>query len=295
LFLPFDRIDVGTSTIEGTGLGLTLSRDLMTAMGGTLHATSREGIGSTFTASIPLAPTNVDHQQPIPAVNTRTRFGASKTVLYIEDNPTNVGLLEQILAYRPHVTLRVAMLGRVGLEMALTDPPDLILLDLHLPDISGQEVLQRLRADPRTATTPVVILSADATPDRPQRLIALGATSYQTKPVKVPRILDLIDRLEESGAQPSAATIQPEINPISGSDPATVVAADPFINDFATTLSTFRHEMINLLGVVLTYSDLVASDETEPSKIAWLEKQGTVTEQAIELTQELRVPARGLD
>jgi len=114
LFLPFDRIDADVNHIQGIGLGLTLSRDLMTAMGGTLAATSQEGIGSIFTASLPLTPTDGDHERPKQAVDTRPILGTPTTVLYIEDNSTNVGLLEQILAYRPNVTLRVALLGRVG-------------------------------------------------------------------------------------------------------------------------------------------------------------------------------------
>ena len=262
----------------------------MTTMGGTLHATSQEGIGSIFTASIPLATTDSDHRAVDTRCHARPMFDVPRTVLYIEDNSINVGLLEQILAYRPNVTLRVAMLGRVGLEMALNDPPNLVLLDLHLPDISGQEVLRRLRANPRTATTPIVILSADATPDQPQRLIALGATSYQTKPVKVPRILDLIDRLEETRNAAIRRDNSSQINPITGPHLTAVVADRPINNDVATMMSTFRHEMVNLLGVVLTYCDLLAGDETKPSKMTWLEKQSTATEHAIELTQELRVP-----
>lgn len=289
LFLPFDRIGTQTNHAKGTGLGLTLSRDLMTAMGGTLQVTSQEGVGSIFTASIPLASADGDQEPSTPAATTTSTSGAPKTVLYIEDNPTNVGLLEQIVAYRPHITLKVAMLGRHGLEMALDDPPDLILLDLHLPDISGQQVLQRLRADPRTATTPIVILSADATRDQPQRLIAMGATSYQTKPVKVPRILDLFDGLDNPLPQP--ATIPSQSKPINGPHSLVVVDDQQSNRDgVAATLSTFRHDMVNLLGVILTYCDLLTGDETKPAKITWLEKQGTATEQAIELTQQLQIP-----
>ncbi len=150
-------------------------------------------------------------------------------------------------------------------------------------------MVQRLRADPRTAGTPIVILSADATPDQPHRLIALGATSYETKPVNVSRLLDLIDRLGEPAAQLSTATIPSRFNPGTGSQSS---AVSEHTNDgVATMLSTFRHEMVNLLGVVLNYCDLLAGDETKPSKLTWIEKQGTATERDIELTEELRVPA----
>jgi len=101
----------------------------------------------------------------------------------------------------------------------------------------------------------------------------------------------LIDRLQAPGMQPSAATSSSQVKPITGPPPSAVVDAARPINDGVdTAMSTFRHEMVNLLGVVLTYCDLLASDETKPARMTWLDKQGTATKQAIDLTQELRVP-----
>jgi CheY-like chemotaxis protein len=121
-----------------------------------------------------------------------TLAGGPFAVLYVEDNPSNVKLVEQILHRQPAVRLTVAMRGREGLELARQDPPDLVLLDLHLPDLSGEEVLRELRADPRTAEVPVVVVSADATTGQADRLRGQGAREYLTKPLDVPRLLDVI-------------------------------------------------------------------------------------------------------
>ena len=122
-------------------------------------------------------------------------FGRCKTVLYVEDNPSNVRLLERLVATVPGVDLIVAGKGLDALEIAFERSPDLVLLDLRLPDISGEQVLRVLRADPRSRTTPVVMLSADASPRVTERLIEAGATEFITKPFDVQRLLALIDRL----------------------------------------------------------------------------------------------------
>jgi CheY-like chemotaxis protein len=115
------------------------------------------------------------------------------TVLYIEDNLANLRLLERILSLRPGVTLMSALQGRRGLELARVHQPDLIILDLHLPDVSGAEVLRQLREEPRTREVPVMILSADATPGQIKRLLDQGASAYLTKPLDVKHILVLLD------------------------------------------------------------------------------------------------------
>ena len=121
------------------------------------------------------------------------RDGLRGTVLYIEDNLSNLRLLERILARRPGVTLLSAMQGSRGIELARDHQPDLIILDLHLPDLSGSDVLARLCTDPRTKHIPVVILSADATPGRIKRLLEQGARDYLTKPLDVRQVLTLVD------------------------------------------------------------------------------------------------------
>jgi CheY-like chemotaxis protein len=114
-------------------------------------------------------------------------------VLYIEDNLSNLQLLQRILATRPGIKLVEAMQGRLGLDLAREHHPDLILLDLHLPDLSGEEALLRLQAEPETSQIPVVVISADATRDRAARLLASGARAYVTKPLDVREFLAILD------------------------------------------------------------------------------------------------------
>ncbi len=115
------------------------------------------------------------------------------TVLYIEDNQANVRLVQRILALREGVGAMVAMQASLGLDLARTHVPDLILLDLNLPDMSGTEALRRLRADPVTANIPVVVISADATAGQISRLRAEGAVDYLAKPFDIDRLLELVD------------------------------------------------------------------------------------------------------
>ena len=145
-------------------------------------------------------------------------------ILYIEDNISNQQLLEQIVATRPNVTLLPATLGRVGLDVAHEHSPALILLDLHLPDMSGEEVLRRLRSDPLTATTPIVVLSADATPGKLNRLLEAGATEYMTKPFDIPRLLSLIDRHVATSSEPAHSVPEATDPRTTSLDASTVMA-----------------------------------------------------------------------
>lgn len=121
--------------------------------------------------------------------------GAHSKILYIEDNRSNLELVQRILARRPGVALLVATQGQPGLEMARTQAPDLILLDLHLPDMTGEEVLRRLRETPQTRGIPVVVISADAIPAQIERLLATGAHAYLTKPLDVKQFLSVLDQV----------------------------------------------------------------------------------------------------
>jgi signal transduction histidine kinase/CheY-like chemotaxis protein len=197
LFTPFDRLDAQELSVEGTGLGLALSRGLAELMGGTLRAESTVGEGSRFTIELPAAecPTReLDRTAAALELETTTP-GARGTVLYVEDNLSNLRLVERIVVRRPGVTLLSAMQGRRGLELARDHRPEVILLDLHLPDMSGQDVLAQLRADPATREIPVAILSADATPSQASRLLQNGAHAYLTKPLVVSQFLALLDEL----------------------------------------------------------------------------------------------------
>lgn len=118
-------------------------------------------------------------------------------VLYVEDAAANAKLMERILERRPGVRLVVATTGAAATELARRHRPGLVLLDLHLPDVPGDEVLRRLRADPLTAAVPVVVVSGDTTPDRAQQLRDLGATGFLAKPFDVPQLLALVEELEQ--------------------------------------------------------------------------------------------------
>jgi signal transduction histidine kinase/ActR/RegA family two-component response regulator len=196
LFTPFDRLDVQEGSVEGTGLGLALSKGLVELMGGTLTAESTLGVGSTFSLELPIAENPAkeprEQEQHAPGADACVATG---TVLYIEDNPSNLRLVERIVTRRPDVKLLSAAQGRRGLELARAHRPDVIVLDLHLPDIGGQEVLAQLRTDPGTREIPVVILSADATPSQTTRLLQQGAHAYLTKPLSVAQFLSVLDEL----------------------------------------------------------------------------------------------------
>jgi PAS domain S-box-containing protein len=199
LFVPFERL--GTDVAEGTGLGLALSKGLVEAMGGRIGMRDRPGGGSVFW--VELAPAEPPAMTTTPRAHDQApdADGDARTVLYIEDNPVNMKLVERVLARRPGTRLLQAMQGRLGIELAREHQPDLVLLDAHLPDMHGEEVLRQLREDPATREIPVVVISADAMPDRVSKLLAAGARAYLTKPLEVRRLLKLIAEVEPNPAR----------------------------------------------------------------------------------------------
>ena len=205
--IPFERLDALASEIEGTGLGLPLSKRMLEAMAGTLSVESEPGVGSVFRAELPLDPNPPGHPEPpAPVVEAGPRGdGAAPPacVLYIEDNASNLRLVEQILAQRPAVRLITAMQGRRGIELADQHGPDLVLLDLHLPDMHGSEVLTRLHASERTQHIPVIVVSADATERQVERLMGAGAHGYLTKPLDVREFLQAVDAVAMKSAADS--------------------------------------------------------------------------------------------
>jgi PAS domain S-box-containing protein len=204
LFRPFDRLGAEATAVEGTGLGLVFSKRLTEAMGGALTLTSTVGRGTTVYVDLPrAAPRPPSWWQTAAAPALATAPPARGTVLYIEDNRANLGLMQDILDYRPQVQLLWAREGAAGLELARRHHPDLILLDIHLPDMPGDEVLRQVQSDRHLRATPVIVISADATLTQIERLRTAGAWDYLTKPLDVPRFLALLDRfLHESQGQP---------------------------------------------------------------------------------------------
>ena len=203
LFVPFERLGQEHGEVEGTGLGLVVAQRLMAAMGGTLGVESRLGQGSTFWVELPVAGEAVAAEVAEVAARQASfppgkgpDESAPASLLYIEDNASNVQTMAMVIArLRPHWRFLSARTGRSGLEQAREHRPQIILLDLQLPGMSGDEVLIELRADPRTARVPVLLLSADATAHSRKRLLAMGANDYLPKPFNIAGLLEKIDVL----------------------------------------------------------------------------------------------------
>ncbi|NRF71448.1 PAS domain S-box protein [Aquincola sp. S2] len=211
LFEPFNRLGREHGQIEGSGIGLALTRQLIQLMGGEIDVTSREGEGTTVRVSLPWeppAPARAEHERAwhpteagaLPgdaAARQATGNDAEPAgvVLYIEDNAVNALLVEQLLKRWPRVSVAHAADGASGLERARALQPDLVLLDMHLPDLDGAEVLGRLRADDSTRALTVIALSASAMPEEQAAARAAGAVAYWTKPLDFAQFLSCIGQL----------------------------------------------------------------------------------------------------
>jgi len=199
LFEPFNRLGRDREGFEGTGIGLSLTRQLMHLMGGEVHVDSHEGRGTRIALTLPLAEAPQGEVRDAAEASTTRAEGQGAaprgTVLYIEDNAVNSLLVEQLLARWPDVRFIRAMDGITGLEMARTLQPSLVLMDLQLPDIDGMELLGRLRSDATLAETPVIVLSASALPEDIVRARARGASDYWTKPLDFPQFLAGVARV----------------------------------------------------------------------------------------------------
>jgi signal transduction histidine kinase/ActR/RegA family two-component response regulator len=194
LFVAFDRLGAESSRVEGTGLGLSLSKRLIEVMGGRIGAESTENVGSLFWIELPLAESPNGAGGAAIAAPAESQTAAPHSVLCIEDNVANLALLESVLDARDDVRLISSIQGQMGVELAREHRPDLILLDVHLPDMPGSEALRMLRRSQETSDIPVVVLSADATPGQIRRLMNAGATDYLTKPLDVARFLQILNR-----------------------------------------------------------------------------------------------------
>lgn len=199
LFLPFERLGAEKTATEGTGIGLHLAQRLTELMHGFLGVESSPGQGSTFWIELPIAksPTaSIRHiSSQFQSESSLLAIDRPLTFLYIEDNSSNLSVMETLLEEMPQVRLLTAIQGSIGLDLARQHHPDLILLDLHLPDIQGDEVLQRLKSDPATSQIPVVMVSADATSKQIERLRTAGVAGYVTKPFDIQRLISLIEHI----------------------------------------------------------------------------------------------------
>ena len=198
LFQPFNRLGQEKGAVEGTGIGLVVTQRLVQLMGGDIGADSTLGVGSEFWVNMPLT-TAPQLDTPIagPAltqgVNPSINRQVLRTVLYVEDNPANLELVEQMMARRPDLRLLSAADASLGIEFARVYQPEVVLMDINLPGLNGTDAMRILRADATTAHIPVIALSANAVPRDIQKGMDAGFFDYVTKPFKVQRLLDALD------------------------------------------------------------------------------------------------------
>ena len=197
LFQPFNRLGKESSVEEGTGIGLVVTKRLTELMGGSVGVDSRIGVGSDFWIEFRLACAPLlgaaDHIAPHPQEDVAQPDAPRYSVLYVEDNPANLDLVEQIIARRADVLFFSAAEAGIGIALARSHMPDVILMDINLPGISGMDAMQILRADPRTAHIPILALSANAVPRDIQHAIKAGFLDYITKPIQVNKFLQALD------------------------------------------------------------------------------------------------------
>jgi CheY-like chemotaxis protein len=194
LFEPFNRLGAEASRVDGTGIGLVLSRQLAEMMGGSLHITSTFGEGTTARLALRVtAPPAANAASSAPQ-NADARPAQAMSVLYAEDNEVNAELMRQIVSMRPAVSLRMAENGSIALEMATLDPPDLMLVDMNLGDMTGIELAHLLHRNRATRDIRLVALSADAMPAQIDAAMRCGFESYLTKPINFRELLAVLDK-----------------------------------------------------------------------------------------------------
>nr|MDP2191644.1 response regulator [Rhodoferax sp.] len=212
LFQPFNRLGKEVGTEEGTGIGLMVAKRLVEQMGGTIGVDSTVNEGSVFWIELGLAsaplPTIQEAERAALLRPQRSQGVPQRTVLYVEDNPASLELVEQLLARRVDLHLLCAADGNLGIEFARTHQPEVILMDINLPGLSGIEIIQILRADPSTAHIPIIALTANALPSSIEQGLEVGFFRYLTKPINVNEFMDTLDVALEFARTQSARAAQ---------------------------------------------------------------------------------------
>jgi PAS domain S-box-containing protein len=197
LFQPFNRLGQESGSEEGTGIGLVVAKQLVELMGGTIGVKSTVGVGSEFWIELlrDVTPQLADgNTMPAKLVPQAQEIAALRTLLYVEDNPANLMLVEQIIEGHPQIRMLSAHNGNLGIALARAQLPDVILMDINLPGISGFQALKMLREDPITAHIPVLAISANAMPHDVEKGLKAGFFRYLTKPIKVNEFMDALDQ-----------------------------------------------------------------------------------------------------
>ncbi|MCB9726859.1 MAG: PAS domain S-box protein [Deltaproteobacteria bacterium] len=209
LFQPFNRLGRQDGEVSGTGIGLVVTRRLAELMDAGIGVESTPGVGSVFWCELVLAEAprlSVERLREVAAPRDWPSSGAQRTVLYVEDNPANMVLVEQLIARRPDLRLLKAVDGATGILLARAELPDLILMDINLPGISGIDAMRLLRADPATAGIPAVAISANAMARDIAIALESGFQRYLTKPIRVREFMEALDGVLE----PRASTTDPQ-------------------------------------------------------------------------------------
>ena len=197
LFQPFNRLGRENGPEEGTGIGLVVTKRLVELMGGTIGVDSAIGVGSMFWVELSLTSAQqlaVQEADRAALARPQVPDGTPlRTLLYVEDNPANLELVEELIARRPELRLLSAADGNLGIEFARAYQPEVILMDINLPGLSGLEAMKILRADPSTAHIPIIALSANAVPRDIEKSLEAGFFDYLTKPIKVNQFMDALD------------------------------------------------------------------------------------------------------
>jgi len=201
MFSAFDRLGAERGQVEGSGIGLVITRSIVEAMGGSIGFESAEGRGSTFWVTLPTTTAAAHAVSESPAPDTATAPAVRAYVLYIEDNPMNLHLMQRIFAARDNLQLRTAHTAEIGIQLARVEPPALVMMDVNLPGMDGYAALQILKTDPATAAVPVVAVTANAMKGDEKRGLKAGFDAYITKPIDIPMLFRVIDTLAHEASR----------------------------------------------------------------------------------------------